>query len=233
VVIVGRNQAKLIAASQELQSAGNVSWLCADITRADEVASLVEQIIAQHKRVDVLVNCAGRSARGTLAATPPADFQALWEINVLAAVQMTQAALPHLTATHGHVVNIGSLASKSAPRFMGAYATTKFALAGFTQQLRLEVGPAVHVLLVCPGPIQRDDAGERYDAQAADLPAEARQPGAGVKLKALRPDYVAARIVAACHKRQPELVIPAKAKILFAISQLSAAWGDWIVRRMT
>jgi short-subunit dehydrogenase len=233
VVLVAREEAKLVAAVESTSAKSTVFWLRGDVTQAADGRAIVQQVLEQERRLDVLVNCAGRSGRGLLADTPPQEFQSMWELNVLGAVHMVQAALPHLTTAQGHIVNIGSLASKSAARYLGAYSTTKFALAGFTQQLRLEVGPGVHVLLVCPGPIARSAAGERYAAEAANLPASAKKPGGGVKLGALRPEYVAARIVTACERRVPELVIPAKAKLLFAISQLSARLGDWLVRRMT
>ena len=60
------------------------------------------------------------------------------------------------------MVNIGSLAAKSAARFLGAYPASKFPVAAYSQQLRYELNPqGVHVLLVCPGPIARPDAGRR------------------------------------------------------------------------
>lgn len=89
------------------------------------------------------------------------------------------------------------------------------------------------MLLVCPGPIAREDSGSRYDKQSSDLPKSAKQPGAGVKLKGIPPALLAAKILRACQRRQPELVVPAKAKLLFAISQLSPAMGDWLLKRMT
>jgi short-subunit dehydrogenase len=100
--------------------------------------------------------------------------------------------------------------------------------------LRLELQPrGVHVLLVCPGPIARPDAGVRYDAQATGLPDTARRPGGGVKLKGLPPERLVAKILEYCERRRPELVMPARARLLFAISQLSPTLGDWIIRRMT
>ena len=127
-----------------------------------------------------------------------------------------------------------SLAAKSASRYLGAYPASKFPLAAYAQQMRLEQGPlGLHTLLVCPGPIRRDDAGSRYDSKAGDLPAAARQPGGGVKLKGIDPDWLARRILMACENRQAELVVPGRAKLLFAISQLWPALGDWIVTRMT
>jgi short-subunit dehydrogenase len=139
-----------------------------------------------------------------------------------------------LVNTRGHVVQVGSLSSKTASRHLGAYPASKFPLAAYAQQLRLELAPqGLHCLLVCPGPIRREDAGSRYDAAAGNLPPEARQPGGGVKLKGIDPEWLAGRILSACERRQAELIVPARAKLLFAISQLWPTLGDWIVKRMT
>ena len=121
---------------------------------------------------------------------------------------------------------------------MGAYPASKFAVTAYTQQLRLELEPqGLHVLLVCPGPIARDEPraadSERAHEDLSDIPEAARKPGAGAKVKLLKPEDLAERIVAACEKRTPELVIPGKARLLFALSALSPRLGDWLVRRMT
>ena len=98
----------------------------------------------------------------------------------------------------------------------------------------LELAPqGVHVLLVCPGPLARDDAGVRYAAESANLPESARRPGAGARVKLIPPDELARRILVACERRQPELIAPSKARWLFALSQLWPALGDRILLRMT
>lgn len=236
VAIVGRDRARLDLAVDELRAEGKSDsfGIAADITRQDDVGRAVEEVVAKFGKLDGLVNCAGQSMRGELLTTPPEEFQRLFEINVVALVRMTQACAPYLIASRGHIVNIGSLASKSAARFLGAYPASKFPVAAISQQLRLELGPqGVHTLLVCPGPLRRDDAGDRYDAQSANLPPEARQPGGGVKIKGIDPDRLAAMILRACERRQSELVVPWKAKLLFAISQMWPGAGDWLVKRLT
>jgi NAD(P)-dependent dehydrogenase (short-subunit alcohol dehydrogenase family) len=218
-----------------LQAAGHdVLGVPTNVTRDEDVDALLAQALARFGRLDALINCAGRSARGEAATTRPDEFRTLLELNFLATVRCTHGALPHLLQTHGHVVNVGSLAAKTAARFLGAYPASKFPVAAYSHQLRLELKPrGVHVLLVCPGPIARPDAGVRYDGQAAGLPAAARRPGGGVKLKGLPPERVVAKILKYCERRQPELVMPARARLLFAISQLSPTLGDWILGRMT
>jgi len=144
------------------------------------------------------------------------------------------AALPLLTKSKGSIVNIGSLASKSAARWVAAYPATKFAVAAYSQQLRLELGPqGVHVLLVCPGPIKRDTPRLYEHKGVEGLPESARKPGAGVKTKGIAPEKLVASIISATEKRKYELVMPLKAKILFALSQICPKLGDRIVLRMT
>lgn len=235
VALVARDQEKLQKAVDSLQvSAGQTLALAADITQQADVDRLAAQVRQAWGRLDVLVNCAGKSSRGKIEDTTPEQFQELWELNFLAAVRCTRALLPLLLESRGHIVQIGSLAAKGASKFLGAYPASKFALAAYSHQLRLELADrGVHVLLVCPGPIARDDAGERYAAQSADLPESAKKPGGGVKLKGIPPDELAKKILRACERRQPELVIPWKAKLLFAINQLWPSLGDWITGRMT
>lgn len=235
IVIAARGKEALDAAAAQLRALGvDVLAMPADITRDEDVAALVDATIARFGRLDVLVNNAGRSTRGRAIDTTPAQFQEMWELNFLALVRMTQAAMPHLLKSQGNLVNIGSLAGKSAARWIGAYPATKFAVSAYTQQLRLELGPeGLHTLLVSPGPIARTEP-HRYDASStADLPESARRPGGGVQVKAIDPDWLAQRIVTACERRDSELVVPAKARLLFAIAQLSPKLGDWLIRRNT
>jgi uncharacterized protein len=235
LVLAALDTPELPATVSQLQDAGReVLGVPADITQQDQVEALFTQALQRYGRLDALVNCAGRSCRGEVLATGPDEFQKLLDLNFLALVRCTRAAAPQLIANHGHVVNIGSLAAKTAARFLSAYPASKFPVAAYSQQLRYELNPqGVHVLLVCPGPLKRPDAGQRYDAQAGDLPATARRPGGGVKVKGIPPERLAAKILQYCERRKPELVMPARARLLFAISQLSPTLGDWIIRRMT
>ncbi len=233
VAIVGLEQPQVEQAAVEMQSGGReVLGVHADITRQEDVDRLFAQVIDRFGRLDVLVNNAGRSMRGKVLDTTPDQFRDLMELNFIALVRCTRAAVPELLKHQGHVVNIGSLAAKSAARWVGAYPATKFAVAAYSQQLRLELGPqGLHVLLVCPGPIQRKDARLYPLNGMEDVPESARRPGAGVQVNAIPPQKLAQSILRACERRRPELVIPAKARLLFAISQLLPGLGDWIVRR--
>jgi NAD(P)-dependent dehydrogenase (short-subunit alcohol dehydrogenase family) len=236
VVIAGRDPDRLARAVADVSTPGRACvGIVADVTRDADVERLIAETAEKFGRLDVLVNCAGRSARGEAAATTPAEFTALLEANFLSAVRCTRAALPYLQANEGgHLVYIGSLSSKTASKYLGAYPASKFSLAAYAQQLRLELGKAgPHVLLVCPGPIRRDDAGQRYAAEAQHLPEQAKRPGGGARLKGIDPQWLAQRIVRACERREIELVVPGYVRWLFAIGAISPKWGDAILTRWT
>ena len=188
VILAARNREKLDLAAVQIRSQianipdesrgegdaieqRRVVAIPTDVTQQDQVDAMFRQTLDRFGRLDALVNCAGQSTRGEIATTSVAQFQKFWEINFLSAVRCTLGALPHLLQQKGHLVQIGSLASKRAIRYIGAYAVSKFPLDAYSQQLRLELGPqGLHVLLVCPGPIKRSDAGNRYDIIVSNPP---------------------------------------------------------------
>jgi short-subunit dehydrogenase len=235
VVIAARNPDNLRAVAEELrQAGGDVLAVVADVTRQEDVDRIVRETIELFGRIDALVNNAGRSARGAAIDTPAEEFADMMNLNLVAVVRSTRAAMPHLLASKGHLVNIGSLAGKTAARYMGAYSATKHALSAYSQQLRLELADqGLHVLLVSPGPIAREQPRTYAAEKNPSLPERARKPGAGVKVKLIQPDWLAERILAACQRRKPELVVPSRARWIFAISQLWPNLGDWIIRKMS
>ena len=207
-----------------------------DLTSDADVDAEMQRFGSQHGRLDILVNAAGVSHRGAVLDTTPEQFQQLWDLNFLGVVRCVRAAAKHAALFHegAHIVNVGSLASKIASPYLGAYPASKFALAAYSQQLRMEWEPrGVHVLLVCPGPLRRDDAGRRYDSLTTDLPASTRQPGGGAQLKLLDPHTVSQQIVNACAGHRAELVLPGKIRLLTALAQLFPHWADRTIRRRT
>ena len=232
LAIVALEKTEVEKAASEL--GGDTLPIHADITNQDDVDRVFREVLAKFGRLDVLVNNAGRTMRGKVLDTTPEQFQSLFDLNVLGTIRCTRAAVPLLLPNRGSVVNIGSLAAKSASRWVGAYPVSKHAVAAYSQQLRLELGAdGLHVLLVCPGPIDRDDP-RLYPLEGVEgIPQSALAPGAGVKVKKIDPVWLGERIVRACEKREPELVVPWKARIVFAIAQLFPSLGDWLVKKNT
>ncbi len=245
VALAARGAEALEAAAADLRArGGDVLLVTTDVTQQLQVDTLVRRTVDHFGRLDVLVNNAGRSMRKSVIDTTPEEFEELLDLNFIAVVRMVRACLPHLRATGGHIANIGSLAGKSAARWIGAYPASKFALTAYTQQLRLELADAapaeqasgarrVHVLLVCPGPIARNEPRDEVRYDAAGLPERALKPGAGVRTDAIDPDWLAEKILAACEHRRAELIVPRLARLMFVLMQISPGLADWLVRKMT
>ncbi len=229
VALVARDATKLDKAASDLGSE-RVLTITADVTDEHKAADAMNQIVDQVGRLDVLVNNVGKSVRIDMMKTTLDDYRSFMEINCLTAIGCTYAALDALEKTSGHVVNVGSLSSKTAWPYLAPYTTSKFALAAFNHHLRLEGPQNVHYMLVCPGPIKRDDAGVRYDEQTKDLPESARKPAAGAKLKGMEPAELAELIIRGCEKRQLE-ILPFKARIVLMANALSPKLGDWYLKR--
>lgn len=238
VVLAARSHSRLEDAAQSLRGfGGEVLPVVADVTEPADVARLAETVQAAWGGADILCHCAGRSMRGTALATTPDEFCAMWDTNFLSAVRCVQAFAQTLTANQGHVVLIGSLASKVAAGYLGAYPASKHPLAAFAQQLRIEnEASGLHTLLVCPGPIAREapDSPElRYLHQTTDVPPAAHRPGGGAKVRALDPHDLAEKILRACERRKAEIILPRTARLLFAATLISPRLGDWLLKRMT
>ncbi len=182
---------------------------------------------------DLLVQAVGQSDRGRLLDLTSSRLDALLSANLRTSLHAIQCFAPLMATAQGTIVLIGSLACKFAPRFLGGYAITKHALAGLAQQARLELAEqGLHVLLACPGPIARVDAGLRYSQKSGgvDVPHAALQPGGGAKLHGLDGAKLVKDILAAAGRRAPEIIRPRKAILLVWLSSLSQRLGDRVLR---
>ncbi|ATL84554.1 short-chain dehydrogenase/reductase SDR [Streptomyces malaysiensis subsp. malaysiensis] len=134
----------------------------------------VESFAAGLDRCDVLVNNAGGAVGAeTVAAADPADWRAMYEVNVVGVVQVTQALLPALIASgDGTIVVMSSTAGHVAYEGGGGYVAAKHGAHAIAATLRLELcGEPVRVIEIAPGMVKTDEfAVNRYrgdEAQAA------------------------------------------------------------------
>lgn len=245
VVILGRNTERLTQACLKLDAAFNnalaerpqATGLAADLTNADDVKRVFGEIEDRFGRLDVLVNNVGASDRGTVENLAVSRLQEVVMANIVPTLLCSQVALPLLQQRRGVVINIGSLAAKVGARYLGAYPAAKHALAGLTQQMRLEWKPkGVHVGLMNPGPIRRDDAGKRYAEQVAadeSLPEQARKPGGGTRVRGLPAEVVAKRVLKMIQRRRPDVLLPGYLRPLVAIGHFVPPLGDWLLLKFT
>ncbi|QKT06122.1 SDR family NAD(P)-dependent oxidoreductase [Gordonia sp. X0973] len=135
-----RETAEAIAA--EFEAADRVRWFAGDVTDEDRMRGIVDEILAAHGRIDVLVNNAGRSIRrGTANATDRShDYRRTMEANYLGAVACTLAVLPGMIERRrGRIVNVSSISTQLfSPRY-SAYVASKAALDAFGEVVSGEV----------------------------------------------------------------------------------------------
>jgi NADP-dependent 3-hydroxy acid dehydrogenase YdfG len=130
----------------------------------------VEAFCAEVPKVHVLVNNAGGAlGLDRLAEAKDADWETMYDSNVLGLMRMTRALLPKLEASGaGHIVNIGSVAGRE-PYVGGAgYNAVKFAVRAITQVLRLElVGKPIRITEVAPGMVETEFSIVRFGGDEA------------------------------------------------------------------
>lgn len=145
-----------------------------DVTEPATIAAVAEGL--GDSPLDGLVNNAGTASAMPLEFLPLDQLRRQLEVNLVGHVAVTQALLPNLRSARGRIVNVGSIAGRSALPFLGAYAASKHALEAVTDSLRIELRPfGVAVVIVEPGTIATpiwQKAGERVQELAAELPAE-------------------------------------------------------------
>lgn len=246
VLVIGRSGEGVRRALEALErSPGGAAarGMAADLGRAGEGERAVGECLRILGGLDDVFFCVGRSGRARLLDTGVETIREYLDANLLAAVELTQAAADDVAAARGHLVYIGSLAGKFVLPFMGPYSVAKAALAAYVDAVRVELAPrGAHVLLVSPGPIRRaaddpaaDRALDRYaaEAAAAGLPPEATAPGGTTSLKQLDPDRLAAAVLDACRRRTSELVVPAKARLLAGLVAWFPDAGRHLLARLT
>ncbi|HEY5915407.1 MAG TPA: SDR family NAD(P)-dependent oxidoreductase [Verrucomicrobiae bacterium] len=144
-----------------------------DVTRPESWQQAVSLILSVHRRLDVLVNNAGKISDGLLATMPPQNWDAVLSTNLDAAFHGCQAVLPTMISQRcGRIVNVSSLSALLAPAGQTNYAAAKAGLIALTQSLAKEVARLnITVNAVCPGFIETEalktmSEQERSAAQA-------------------------------------------------------------------
>ncbi len=247
VLIVGRSGDGVRKALEICERDGPVPHpvraIPADLAQPGEGNRVAGEALRVLGGIDDLFFCVGRSGRAAILRTDRAELQAYVDANLMTAVEITRAVAEDIASSRGHIVYMGSLAGKLVTSFMGPYAVAKSALAAYADAVRLELeATGGHVLLVSSGPISRavddpavDRGADRYaaDVAASDLPTEATAPGGTRALQPIDPDTLAARILAACQNRIPELTLPARGKIIAGLIEFFPRLGRWLLARAT
>ena len=136
IVIAGRNAAKGEAQAAALRQLGTQAlYVQADLEQVQDCRRIVAQADAQFRRIDILVNAAGLTDRGTILDTAPELFDRIFAVNVRAPFYLMQECIRIMRRdqTEGSIVNIGSMSALAGQSFLAAYCASKGALATLTR----------------------------------------------------------------------------------------------------
>lgn len=155
VVAAARDPRKL---PDDLKQSERVLGVTLDITRSEEITAAVETAVQRFGTVDVLVNNAGRGLLGALEEVTDAEARSLFDLNVFGLINMTRAVLPHMRAAGaGKLVHIGSRSGFEGEPGVSMYNASKFAVAGISEALAVELEPfGIQSMVVEPGVFRTD-----------------------------------------------------------------------------
>ena len=155
LTLIARDRHKLEQAAQELHArhgGAHVSVESLDVRDEAATHTCMRRIVDAHGRIDMLINSAGILREGYFEKLALKDFREVMEVNYFGLLIATRAALPHLRASRGRLVNIASMAGLTGAFGYAPYCASKHAIVGLTESLRYELKPlGVKVHLVCPG----------------------------------------------------------------------------------
>lgn len=156
IAIAARNKENLSRLTQEWTAAypnATIVAYPADLGNKNETEAFGKYVLENFSQVDILVNNAGSFLPGDICDEPDGRLEGLMAVNVYSAYHLTRSLIPMMkNAGGGHIFNMCSVASLKAYPNGGSYSITKYALLGFSENLREELKPHnVKVTAICPG----------------------------------------------------------------------------------
>jgi 3-oxoacyl-[acyl-carrier protein] reductase len=184
VLLVARGEKELAKAASDAESAGGkAAALALDVTEPDAADRILSQASESFGKLDVVVNNAGQAKWRKLADVPDEDWQAAWDLNVMAPMRLMRTAIPAMADRGwGRIVNVSSTAGKRPSGHMPEYSVAKAAELSLSKLFaEAHAGSGVLVNAVCPGPT----ASEMWMAPGGLLDQSKEMSGASSRDEAL------------------------------------------------
>ncbi|HCT74478.1 SDR family NAD(P)-dependent oxidoreductase [Psychrobacter aquimaris] len=163
VVLVGRTAATLEDTAKEFPQdrtwihTDNYLTITCDISVQSQVQEMIKRAIDKFEKIDILINNAGKAIQGKITELSAEDWKLAIDVNLNGTFYVSQAAMPHLIATKGNIVNVSSLSGVGGDWNMAAYNAAKAGVTNLTRTLALDHGPdGVRVNAVNPSVTKTD-----------------------------------------------------------------------------
>jgi NAD(P)-dependent dehydrogenase (short-subunit alcohol dehydrogenase family) len=191
-----------------------------DVTDAAAVQKLVDEVVSEDGRIDLLFNNAGITFGGETEDLTLAQWNAIIDVNIRGVVHGVAAAYPVMIRQgHGHIVNTASMGGLMAAGLITSYVTTKHAVVGLSLALRSEAAAkGVGVTVVCPSAVETPilDKGHLGHFNGREYYAA----GQGGR-RPLDPDVLAAQVLAAVRANKAMLVTPLSSRFTWRLGRIA------------
>lgn len=220
VVMAARSLEKMEAMAPEVGE--QVLCVKCDVSVEEDCKALVEKTVARFGRIDILVNNAGLSMRAMFKDLDLVVIKRLMDVNFWGTVYCTKYALPYLLEARGQVVGVISIAGYSALPARCAYSSSKYAIRGFLDTLRIEhLKDGLNVLVFAPG---YTESNVRNAALVADGSAQGKTPLEEGKL--MSAERCAEYLAKGLRKRKSELILTTLGKATVWMHRRFPRWTD-------
>ncbi|MEK4273226.1 MULTISPECIES: SDR family oxidoreductase [unclassified Paenibacillus] len=177
VVIGARRMERLEALASSIRlEGGSVEYHSLDVTRLEEMQTIVDLAQTRYGRVDVILNNAGVMPLSPLESLKVDEWNRMIDVNIRGVLHGIAAGLPVMKKQgFGQFINIASIGAYAVSPTAAVYCATKYAVRAISEGLRQEVGGDIRVTLVSPGVTESELADTISDEEARDLMKEYRR----------------------------------------------------------
>jgi len=223
VALIARDASELSHAKNELDQFGtDVLTIQCDLLDPAQIQTVVQQTLARFGKIDILINNAGTIEVGPLEHMSRQDFERSMGVHFWAPFELIMQVIPEMRARRGgRIVNIASIGGKVAVPHMAPYTASKFALVGLSDAVRAELArEGIFVTTVAPGMMRT--GSEIHAKFKGNHAAEFKSFAGASKLPfaSISAERAAKKILAACERGQPALIMPLPARALIIANAL-------------
>lgn len=185
VMITGRNKARAqtIVSSRLSKASGSIDFVEGDVSDSAQCNRIVEQAVDALGGLDIVVNSAGILYHATAEQTTDEQWQKTMAVNVNGVFFICRAAIPHLKAQGGVIVNIASDAALAGSEHLTAYCASKGAVLQMSRAMARDyAGDGIRVVPVCPGDVDTPMLRKEYQDRGLDVAAGLKESAEAVPL---------------------------------------------------